>query len=245
MEDPRACTVDVASLAGLTETQKRTLRAIYGETRNRDGVIYPGQPVGGEGERAGWPAWIVGPSPMTMKAQNAPSLRFAFGTELFKYFIFNDPDWDYRRYEFDDFARQSAQAARILNATNPDLSAFKARGRKLILWHGWSDAALTALGTIKYYEQVQARDAQVRDYARLFMMPGVLHCAGGPGPDQVDWTSAIDTWVEHGRSPDRLVARKLASDGTASRTRPLCVYPQRAVYSGAGSTDDEASFVCK
>jgi feruloyl esterase len=77
------------------------------------------------------------------------------------------------------------------------------------------------------------------------MMPGVLHCAGGPGPDQVDWTSAIDSWVESGRAPDRLVARKLASDGTASRTRPLCVYPQRAVYSGAGSLDDEGSFVCK
>jgi feruloyl esterase len=180
-----------------------------------------------------------------MKTQNAPSLRFAFGTEMFKYFIFNDPAWDYSRYEFSNFRKDAAQASRILNATDPNLDAFKAKGRKLVLWHGWSDPALSALGTIKYYEQVESRDPAVRDYARLFMMPGVLHCAGGPGPDRVDWAAVIDEWVEKGQAPSRVIARKVAADGAVSRSRPLCAYPQRAVYGGAGSLDDEKNFTCK
>lgn len=245
MEDPRRCKVEVGSLTGLTDAQRMTLRAIYGETKNQDGVIFPGQPVGGEGEPAGWSAWIVGVNPMVLKTQNTPSLRFAFGTEIFKYFIFGDPNWDYTRYDFSSFARDSAQAARILNATSPDLDAFKARGRKLVLWHGWSDPALSALGTIKYYEQVQARDAGVRDYARLFMMPGVLHCAGGPGPDRVDWVSVIDNWVEKGQAPTRVIAGKGPAGETPTMTRPLCLYPQRAVYSGTGRVLEEQNFVCK
>jgi hypothetical protein len=87
----------------------------------------------------------------------------------------------------------------FLNATNPDLDAFKAKGHKLVMWHGWSDPALSALASIDYYERVQARDATIRDYFRLFMMPGVLHCAGGPGPDTVDWPAVIADWVEMAR----------------------------------------------
>jgi feruloyl esterase len=245
LEDPRRCSVDVTKLSGITDAQRIALRAVYGETRNKDGVIFPGQPVGGEGDVAGWPSWIVGPNPLVMKTQNAPSLRFAFGTEMFKYFIFNDPAWDYSRYEFSNFRKDAAQASRILNATDPNLDAFKAKGRKLVLWHGWSDPALSALGTIKYYEQVESRDPAVRDYARLFMMPGVLHCAGGPGPDRVDWGAVIDEWVEKGQPPARVIARKMAADGAVSISRPLCPYPQRAVYSGTGSLTDEKNFVCK
>src|SRR5213078_3741179 len=121
--------------------------------------------------------------------------------------------WDYSHYEFSNFRKDTAQAARILNATETNLDAFRAKGHKLLLWHGWSDPALTALGSIKYYEQVQARDAKTADYFRMFMMPGVLHCAGGPGPDNADWTSAIVDWVEKGKAPDRMVARKMAADG--------------------------------
>jgi len=244
MEDPRACRVNVSTLTGLSDAQKAALKTVYGETRNKDGVIYPGQPVGGEGEAAGWPNWIVGVNPMMITAQRAPSLRFAFGTEMFKHFIFSDPEWDYSRYDFASFRKDSAQAASMLNATDPNLDAFKAKGRKLVIWHGWSDPALTALGSIKYHDQVTARDPMARDYLRMFMMPGVLHCAGGPGPDIVDWASVIDGWVEKGQAPARIVARKLAAGGAVTRTRPLCAYPQRAVYNGTGSIDDEKSFAC-
>jgi hypothetical protein len=245
MEDPRQCKVDVATLTGLSDAQRAALKTIYGETRNKDGVIYPGQPFGGEGEGAGWPAWIVGVNPQMFAAQHAPSLRFAFGTEMFKNFVFSDPAWDYSRYEFSTWRKDTARAATFLNATNPNLDAFKAKGHKLLIWHGWSDPALTALASVNYHDQVLARDPNARDYFRMFMLPGVLHCGGGPGPDTADWASVIDTWVEKGQAPDRVIARKVAAGGAVSRTRPLCVYPQRAVYSGSGSTDAAESFVCR
>ena len=88
-------------------------------------------------------------------------------------------------------------------------------------------------------------DPKIRETFRMFMLPGVLHCGGGPGPDSADWTSAIVDWVEKGKAPERIVAKKMAADGSVTRSRPLCPYPQHAVYSGTGSTDDEKNFVCK
>jgi feruloyl esterase len=244
IDDPRACKVDVGSLTGLNEAQQAALKTIYAETRNKDGVIYPAQPVGGEGETGnGWLQWIVGGA-APLPGQTAPSARFAFGTEVFKYLVFNDASWDYSRYEFSNYKKDTALTATFLNATNPNLDAFKARGGKLILWHGWSDPALTALGSIRYFEQVQARDAKSDEYFRMFLMPGVLHCAGGPGPDIADWTTAMADWVENGKPPDRVVAKKMSA-GAISRTRPLCAYPQKAVYKGSGSTDEAQSFACR
>ena len=107
---------------------------------------------------------------------------------------------------------------------------------------------MTALGTIDYYDKVRAGDATASDYTRLFMLPGVLHCGGGPGPDQVDWLTAIAAWVEQGDPPVRLVATKWTGpEGARSAvlTRPVCAYPDVATYTGTGSTDDEASFRCE
>ena len=243
IDDPRSCKVDVAALTGLTDPQRSALKRVYAETTGQAEAIYPGQPVGGEGEPGGWAAWIVGGGPQ--RAPQGPSLRFAFGTQFFKYLVFGDPSWDYTQYDVSHARSDARLAGTFLNATDPDLGAFKAKGHKLIVWHGWSDPALTALGTIKYYDQVQSRDSGARDYIRMFLMPGVLHCEGGPGPSTVDWPAVLSDWVERGKAPDSIVARKLAADGTVSRSRPLCVYPQRAQYKGSGSPDDAASFVCK
>ena len=90
-----------------------------------------------------------------------------------------------------------------------------------MIWHGWSDPALTALGSVKYFDQVLAHDPGARDYLRMFMMPGVLHCGGGPGPDSADWPSVLADWVENGKAPERVIARKVAQDGAVTRTRPL------------------------
>jgi feruloyl esterase len=255
MEDPRRCTFDVGTIATcaadqpgpqcLTKSQHGVLKALYAPTVNNAGVIYPAQPFGGEGEPQGWRTWITGPNAAALAG--IPSLRFAFGTGIFKYLVFNDPSWDYTRYNLDNMARDTKLTATFMNATNPDLGAFKSKGRKLLLWHGWSDPALTPLATIRYYEQVQARDPNVRDYARMFMMPGMLHCIGGPGPDTADWTETIDGWVESGKAPDRIIARKVTGGpgGNVTRTRPLCPYPQRATYMGSGSIDAAENFVCR
>jgi feruloyl esterase len=243
LEDPRRCAVDVASLNGLSNAQKAIMASLYGETRDSAGLIHPAQPVGAEGHPDGWPAWIVGPNPMLMAFQKAPSARFAFGTEMFKHFIYGDPNWDYSKYDFKTFREDSALAASFLNATNPNLDAFKASNGKLVLYHGWADPGLTALGTLHYVDAVHARDAAAADYMRTFMMPGVLHCGGGPGPDRVNWMSVIENWVEKGIAPERVIASK-SEGGKIVRTRPLCAYPLRAVYRGSGSIDDEKSFTC-
>lgn len=243
----KACPNDVASADCLTSASRAALARIYAPVVGPAGEIYPGQPVGGEADPGGWQDWITGVDAPLMAASGgkAPSARFAFGTEFFKYFVHRDAAWDYRTFELATWAADTRLAATVLNADSDDLSAFKARTGKLLLWHGWADAALNAQSTINYYERLRARDQAVADYARLFLMPGVLHCAGGAGPDVVDWIEVIAAWTEKGTAPERVVASTRARDGTPVRSRPLCPHPQRAVYTGVGSVDDAASFVCK
>ncbi|HEV3140150.1 MAG TPA: tannase/feruloyl esterase family alpha/beta hydrolase, partial [Vicinamibacterales bacterium] len=252
MDDPRKCVVDIGALTDLTPLQKEALKRIYAATGgrgggapggNNDGTIYPAQPVGGEGDPTGWPLWITGGGPLT--TPQGPSLRYGFGTQFFKYFVFNDPSWDYSKYDVANTRKDAAMAATFMNATDVKLEGLKAKQHKLILWHGWSDPALTALASVQYYEQAEAADPKIRESFRMFMLPGVLHCGGGPGPDSADWTSAIVDWVEKGKAPNRIVAKKLNADGSVARSRPLCPYPQHAVYSGSGSIDDEKNFTCR
>ena len=200
LEDPRRCRVDVATLTGLSAAQLTALKAIYGPTIVRGETVLPGQPFGGEGEMAGWPKWISGAVPRAAQASSA-SLRYNFGTQLFKFFVFENPDWDYSTYDLSTFRADTKRLASILNATNADLSPFKAKGHKLLIWHGWADAGLTPLATIKYYDAVKALDPNADEFVRMFMMPGVLHCEGGAGPDNVDWTAVIDAWLDGGKAP--------------------------------------------
>ncbi|MGH9143420.1 MAG: tannase/feruloyl esterase family alpha/beta hydrolase [Vicinamibacterales bacterium] len=243
LDDPRRCKIDVSTFAGLTPAQLTALKAIYAPTRAGGDTVFPGQPFGGEGEVAGWPAWISGAAPREGQPP-APSLRYSFATQLFKYLVFNDPDWDYTRYDLSTWRSDTKRTAAFLNATSSDLKAFNAKGHKLLLWHGWADAGLSPLGTIRYFDSVRSRDAKASDYVRMFLMPGVLHCGGGPGPDNADWAAAIDGWVESGKAPERIIAHK-GTGANVTRTRPLCAYPQRAVYVGTGSTDQADNFVCK
>jgi hypothetical protein len=243
LDDPRRCSFDVAGLAGLSDRQRAALKKVYAETGGNEGAVYPAQPVGGEGEADdGWRTWITGDG---SARPQGPSLRFALGTQFFKFLVFNDPSWDYSDYDVANVRKDARLTATFMNATNPNLDAFKTKGGKLIVWHGWSDPSVTALGSIKYYEQVRGRDPGVRDYFRMFLMPGVLHCGGGPGPDAADWPATIVDWVENGKAPDKVIARKAPAGGAVSRTRPLCPYPQHAEYTGSGSTEDSVNFVCR
>jgi hypothetical protein len=228
--------------ACLTAAQVAGLEKVLGGIRGAKGRIYPGFVVGGMPGAGGWAEWITGPTP-------GRSLAYAFGNSFFSSIVYGDKAWDYRSFNPDrDTKKADDEWAAALNATDPDLSKFKARGGKLILYHGWSDAAITPLNAIDYYRSVK----DPRGFVELFMVPGMGHCGGGPGPNNFgqgtvgasgdaehDVNAAIERWVEQGTAPARLIATR------PGRSRPLCPWPQTARYKGSGSTDDAANFECK
>ena len=242
LTDPRACRFDphVLECRGadqptcLTTAQVQALTKVYAPAKNpRTGeMIYPGLAVGGE---LGW--------------ANLPQ-PFSIGETHFKYIVFGDAGWDLRTLDFDrDVAKADAVDASLgqFNANDPDLSAFKRRGGKLLQYHGWNDQQISPENSINYYQSVTVRIGSAPDtidFYRLFMVPGMRHCQGGEGaPDQFDTISALEQWVEHGEAPTRIVASH-TTNGVVDRTRPLCRYPQIARYTGVGSTDDAVNFAC-
>ncbi|HET9636720.1 MAG TPA: tannase/feruloyl esterase family alpha/beta hydrolase [Gemmatimonadaceae bacterium] len=253
IDDPRDCHFDLRSIracprdrAGadcLTGAQRRAIARIYAPvTDDRGRVIYSGQPVGGEDDPSGWSVWITG-GEENLKNLNVPSVQAKFMTETGKYFVFKDSTWDYSHYRgLMDYA---GSWGNIVNADNPDLSRFAARDGKLIIWHGWADPALNPLETIDYYEKVKARDPKAANYVRLFLESGVEHCGGGPGPSGVQWLGIITRWVESGAAPSQVSAIKNDNTGKVIMSRPVCPYPEHAVYSGKGDTNDAINFVCR
>jgi hypothetical protein len=265
LDDPTKCGFDPAVLLCkgaetddcLTENQVAALKKIYAGPRNAKGqLIIPGFTPGGETGLGGWAPWITGATPTA-------ALQFFFSTQAFKNMVYNNPGWDYKTFDLErDGKAADEKLAPVLNATDPNLKAFSARGGKLILYHGWNDAALPPVNTINYFQSVVAKlgQRQANGFMRLYMAPGVQHCAGGPGPDtfgqmvtsaqsdpQHDLTLALERWVEQGVAPEQVIATKRQGanpQAPASRTRPLCPYPQVARYKGSGSTDEVANFNC-
>ncbi|MCX6633982.1 MAG: tannase/feruloyl esterase family alpha/beta hydrolase [Acidobacteria bacterium] len=225
-----------------TEGQIRSLETIYGDLVIRGQRVYPGWPVGAEiagpNGRSGWDGWIV--------RDGAPTTAFLFAETFFRYLAFpkKDPSFQLKQLDFDRDAPRLEWIAQVLNATAPDLSRFRDRGGKLLMWFGWADPALNPLMGVEYYEAVVKKmGPATRDFFRLFMLPGVFHCAGGVGCDSFDRLAALIDWVEQGKAPDGLAASRMEK-GKAVRTRPLCPYPQVAKYKGTGNIDDAASFAC-
>jgi feruloyl esterase len=240
LNDPRACSFDPSVLqckggdaeTCLTEAQVASVKRAYAPAKTSAGqIVFPGKEPGSE---AGWGAYL---SP----AQQAPgisvgSFQVAYG----------DANWDPRTFDIDrDLKIVDEKVGSIVNAVNPDLRAFKARGGKLLLYHGWNDTAISPGNAIDYYSSVQKKmGGRQDDFVRLFMVPGMAHCGGGEGPSQVNWMAALERWREAGDAPDRIEAARVANN-RVDMTRPLCAYPQIAVYKGVGSTNDAANFVCK
>jgi hypothetical protein len=265
IDDPTKCHFDPSTLACkgeqsdscLTEAQVGALQKIYAGPKNSKGEqLFPGFEPGGETGMGGWGSWITGFTP-------GKSVQLAFANGFFADMTFQDASWDYRKMNFDkDVKITDDKESRIFNATDPNMKAFKDRGGKLLLYHGWSDAAIPPTNTIHYYDSVIAKMGrkQASEFVELYMVPGMQHCGGGPGvtefgamspaaaqPDR-SMIKSLEQWVEKGTPPAKIIATKYKADGNPAsgvvRTRPLCPYPTVAKYSGSGSTDDAANFSC-
>lgn len=265
LNDPIRCHFDPATLlchdgdapTCLTAAQVEAVKKLYAGPRDSEGnQIYPGLLPGGEDGPGGWAAWVTGSQP-------GKSLHFTLGIPYLKYIAFEDPNWDFRTFDFDKPMRAGVdfdsdvdfvdgKLAAISNAVDPDLRPFRKRGGKLIQYHGWSDPDIPPLNSINYYDSVEAfmghggddSSKPIGDFYRLFMVPGMQHCGGGPGPGVFDMLGPLERWVEKGIAPEEIIASHL-TNGVTDRTRPLCPYPKQAKWTAKGSTDDAANFVCQ
>jgi feruloyl esterase len=243
IEDPRLCSFDPATLACrrglrsdecLTPAQVAAARNLYSGARDRAGrLLSPGgSPYGAE------LAW------------DGQSRRSIAETWL-RYLAFPDirPNYDFRSFNFDtDVAATEASAAMfdpVAPRTAPDLRAFERRGGRLILYHGWADPGVSPYGSLDYYAQVAERQGgqdAVREWFRVFMVPGMYHCRGGEAPNVFEFLPHLVRWVERGEAPDGVVARQIR-DGRVVRSRPLFAYPYVARYAGVGDVNDAANWV--
>jgi hypothetical protein len=227
-----------------TAQQMAALKKVYDGPRNSAGKqLFPGMPPGSE---AMAPGPRGGPPRSGWDGNLANSFNLA--DSFMKYMAFDPPlgpSWDFRTYDFDrDPERMSAVALRI-NATIPDLTAVKARGGKIVHYHGWADPGVTANMSVEYYEAARKTMGvkETEDFYRFFPVPGMFHCGGGPGCGNADWLTAVVNWVEKGIAPSMIVGAHIENNQT-TRTRPICAYPSVAQYKGSGSIDAAENFAC-
>jgi Tannase and feruloyl esterase len=239
----------------LTAAQVNTLKALYAGANDAQGRnFFPGFSMGDE---TSWKVWVVGEDPEA-------SLFARFVRNNFRYIVTGDPKWNVLTADVDAMLRLSKEkSATDLDSTNPDLSRFAARGGKLILYHGWNDPAISPSNTVAYYKEVKKTMGEVKadSFVRLYMVPGMEHCAQGPGASafgqfgmetakgpKYGLFDSLESWVEKGSPAEDVVATKFApGEGGAMKaviTRPLCAYPKVAKYNGSGDSNDAASFTC-
>jgi hypothetical protein len=259
IDDPRKCAFDPASdvpacSAGtdgadcLTAAQAAAIAKVYDGPVSNGKPFFPGFEPGSEavmpgffggGTSSGWMNMIVSAQPDGKPAD------FGLAENTMRYLVHKPPkpDYDYKTFDYDRDIHLLDDWGKLADAKNPDLSKFKKRGGKLLMTYGWADSILQPMMGVNYYEQAVAKNGpDTIDFFRLFMVPGMAHCAGGSGPSAIDYLGAIDRWVETGKAPERLTASNPPNQSV--RTRPLCPHPQVAKYKGQGSSDDEKNFSC-
>ena len=240
INDPRKCKFYPASLLCqgsnsqncLTADQVEAVKKLYTPLKTKSGeLIFPSFEPGSE---LGW---------TLLAGADTPN---ALGLDTFRYLTYADPNWDWHTFDPDrDTAAADKKDDGVIDALDPDLSKFKTRGGKLLMYHGWNDQAIAPENSINYYSSVLKKmGSKQESWYRLFMVPGMQHCGGGPGPNQINWMGALERWREGGAPPEQITAAHVTG-ANVDMTRPLCPYPQVATYKGVGSTNDAASFACK
>jgi Tannase and feruloyl esterase len=235
LNNPRQCSFDFKTLACkqgatgdscLTPGELKSVDTYYGGLKNGKGeLIFSGQALGV-------------PLPPLVASQDPPS-PFAF--DSIRILGFQDANYDWHNFDLDRDMPKVDAATGFVDATNPDLRAFKAAGGKLLLYAGWRDTGITPENTVLYYESVREElGPEQSDWLRMFLVPGMGHCRGGPGPNTFDTLSALEAWREKDAGPAEIMARNRET-GAA---RPLCPYPQYAQYRGTGDLKDSANWRC-
>jgi len=277
INDPRDCKFDPASVqcsAGqdpatcLTAAQVEAVKKIYRGPHDSAGRrLFPGYEPGVESHPQNWPSWIVGSS------ATSPGLQFSFSIQFWSNEVFENPSFNPLTVNFDrDYPIALAKVAPVVSSTNPDLRPFERHGGKLIQYAGWADAAIAPMNGLNYYESV--RDVlrgkghrgrgddsleELRDFYRVFMVPGMAHCSGGEGPnafgngvngpvvdEEHDLLKALEAWAEHGVAPRKIIGTHYLNNTPASGVefqRPLCPYPEVARWKG-GDPAQASNFVC-
>lgn len=251
LTDPRTCTFDPSTLACaagaadtsacLTATELATVTKFYGGPRdpstNRR-ILVGGPQLGSE---LSWAGVFVPPTDAA--ATRVSSEMFVGGARSLIFTDSTPPTLD--AFEFTEAFYSKLRPRHPLNgATNPDLSAFKAAGGKLILWHGWSDPHITPIGTIAYHEAMQRTmgQASMDGFMRMYLAPGVAHCGGGEGLPSMDLVTAIVNWVEAGTVPDAVTTHRVDASGAVTSARPVYPYPAVARYNGSGDINAASSW---
>jgi hypothetical protein len=247
--DPERCKFDPEALVGkfsggcgsITTVDAGIIQKLWDGPRRKDGsFLWYGLPRGADMTRL----WGSKGTPLK-------STPFTISQEWFRYFLMRNAQFDVSTItpgQYERFFEQSVEEfSSVIGTDNPDLAAFRDRGGKTIVWHGWADPLISAQGTVDYYDHVveaMGGAETTANFMRLFLAPGVGHCGHGAGPAPTGQMEALLAWVEEGKAPEILEASCSAQEMNTSRTRPLCPYPLVAKYKGTGSTDDAASFTC-
>jgi feruloyl esterase len=233
IDNPRQCKFDPKVLlckdgdadTCLTAPQVETARRVYAGPG-----VFPGYEYGSEG---GWNGTLRAP--------------VGIANDMYRYLVFNNPAWDYKTLDIKkDVPLFDKTIGPLMNSSDPDLRPFFDNGGKLLMYHGWADPGIPAGNSVEYYSNVVKKvgNSKAANSIRLFMLPGVGHCSGGDGPSAFNSLGALDDWRDKGTAPAAIVASH-STQGVVDKTRPLCPYPQTARYTGTGSTNEAANFVCK
>jgi feruloyl esterase len=260
IDDPRRCDFKPARdlprcTAGddgadcFTDNQIAALDRIYSDVMSNGKRFFPGWPVGAEIAGAdGRSGWIGQEIP----GSNGDSAWTSYGFNFQRYMVpwvrsaegEMDAGRAFRQFDIDKDPPRLDELHQILDANDPDLSAFRKHGGKLLMYFGWADPQLNARMGVEYYERVvDLMGSNTDEFFRLFMVPGMFHCGGGVGTSSFDMTTPLVKWTEEGKAPARVEASRVVQ-GKVVRTRPLCAYPLMARYKGTGSIDDTANFTC-